>query len=117
MKAMLRSAGLVLLVSAIAGCTVWPVGQDPYSLKTRRDANRVVEAIASYHQAKGTFPPTLNSLIPTYLASLPEGPKLEYNALDGSISYHYIPSWPQLHWTWCSSVGDTTEWRCVEKMT
>jgi hypothetical protein len=114
---MMRSVSVVLLVSLLAACSVWPTGQDPYSLQTRRDANRVVMAIQSYQKTTGTLPPSLNTLIPTYLPALPDGPKLEYNPADGSISYHYIPSWPQLRWTWCSSVGDTTDWKCEEKIT
>ena len=113
---LLRGLVAVVLFAALAACSVWPVGQDPYSLNTRRDANRVVEAIQSYHQAKDAYPPSLNALIPAYLPALPDGPTLQYNPYDGSISYHYIPSWPQLHWTFCSSVGDTTEWKCEEKV-
>jgi hypothetical protein len=112
-----RVASALLLLSLLSACTVWPVGEDPYSLNTRRDANRVVEAIQTYHQKTGTYPPSLRALVPNYLAGLPDGPTLQYNHYDGSISYHYIPSWPQLHWTWCTSMGDTTVWRCVEKIT
>ena len=112
-----RGAALLAALALLAACSVWPIGQDPYSLNTRRDANRVVMAIQSYRKTNGAFPPSLNALIPAYLPALPGGPKLEYNPADGSISYHYIPSWPQLRWTWCSSVGDTTEWKCEEKLT
>jgi hypothetical protein len=114
---MLRSVILFGVLAALSACSVWPVGEDPYSLKTRRDANVVLQAIQSYHHQKGAFPPSLGALVPAYLPSLPEGPALQYNSNDGSLAYHYIPSWPQLQWTWCNSVGDTTEWRCTIKMT
>ena len=112
---MLRSLTLLGVLAALSACTVWPVGEDPYSLKTRHDANLVLEAIQTYHQQKGAFPPDLQTLIPAYLPSLPGGPALQYRPSNGSLAYHYIPSWPQLHWVWCSSVGDTTNWRCSEK--
>jgi hypothetical protein len=112
----LRSLATCAILAALSACTVWPVGEDPYSLKTRRAANAVLEAIQNYHQQKGAFPTSLGALVPNYLPSLPEGPVLQYNSGDGSLAYHYIPSWPQLHWVWCSSVGNTTNWRCAEKM-
>src|SRR5580704_18910464 len=114
---MLRSLILLASLVGLSACTVWPTGEDPYSLKARRDANRVIDAIQTYHQQKGAFPPSLGALVPAYLPSLPAGPELQYNSNDGSLAYHYIPSWPQLQWTWCNSVGDTTEWRCTKKMT
>jgi len=113
---MLRNLILLAPLAALSACTVWPVGEDPYSLKTRRDANVVLEAIQTYHQQKGAFPPSLGALVPAYLPSLPDRPALQYRPNDGSLAYHYIPSWPQLHWVWCSSVGDTTNWRCAEKV-
>ena len=112
---MLRSLVLLASLAVLSACTVWLVGEDPYSLKTRRSANVVLDAIQTYHQQKGAFPADLQTLVPAYLPSLPEGPALQYNSNDGSLAYHYIPSWPQLHWVWCSSVGDTTNWRCSEK--
>lgn len=112
----LRGFGSLVLLMVLAACTVWPVGQDPYSLNTRRDANRVLIAIQNYHQTRNTFPPSLNALVPAYIRALPDGPTLQYNPYDGSISYHYIPSWPQLHRTYCSSVGDTTNWKCDERI-
>ena len=111
-----RVASALLILSLVSACTVWPVGEDPYSLNTRRDANRVVEAIQNYRLKTGTYPPSLHALVPYYLAALPDGPTLQYNPSDGSISYHYIPSWPQLHWTWCTSRGATTNWRCQERI-
>jgi hypothetical protein len=114
---MLRNLILLASLAELSACTVWPVGEDPYSLKTRRNANFVLEAIQTYHQQKGAFPPNLDALVPAYLPSLPEGPALQYNSNDGSLAYHYIPSWPQLQWVWCNSVGDTTNWRCEKKMT
>jgi hypothetical protein len=113
----LRGLSVLTLLALLPACTVWPLGEDPYSLNVRRDANRVMVAIQTYHQQNRSFPPGLGALVPAYLTSLPDGPTLHYNASDGSIAYHYIPSWPQLQWVWCSSVGDTTDWRCEKKMT
>jgi hypothetical protein len=100
---------------ALAGCQVWPVDQDPKGMSYRRDANRVLNAIQDYqHEHGGAFPPSLATLAPRYIPALPDEPKLDYHPYDGSVVYHYIPSWPQLRPVWCQSVGSSTEWRCRE---
>lgn len=80
----------------------------------RRNANFVIEALQSYHSAHGTFPGALSALAPTYMATLPDEPELTYRSSDGSVSYRYVPSWPQLRPVWCASVGNTTNWKCEE---
>jgi hypothetical protein len=101
---------------ALGGCQVWPVNQDPSGMNYRRSANRVVEAIQAYKQAKGAWPSSLAALTPAYIAAIPDDPHLDYHPYDGSVLYHYIPQWPQLRPVWCQSVGATTEWRCKEKV-
>ena len=103
-------AALVVL----GGCTVWPVDQDPKGMGYRRSADGVVEALQNYRRDKGAFPPTLAALTPAYLPTVPDEPRLDYHGADGSLAYHYTPSWPQLRPVWCASVADTTEWRCQE---
>jgi len=98
----------------LSGCSVWPVDNDPKGMSYRQDADRVIQALQSYHHDKGAFPGSLNRLVPSYLSALPSGPDLRYSAYDGSLSYRYTPSWPQLRPVWCRSVGNTTEWRCAE---
>lgn len=114
MKALPRCV-LAAALFALAGCQVWPVDQDPKGMDYRRDADRVVDAIQAYHRDKGVWPSSLGALTPQYIAALPDEPHLDYHAYDGSVLYHYIPSWPQLRPVWCQSVGATTEWRCKEK--
>ena len=99
---------------ALAGCSVWPVNQDPQGMEHRRDLNAVILALQSYRHDHGNFPAALSELAPAYIATLPSAPYLVYRAVDGSLEYHYTPSWPQLRPVWCSSVGNTTEWRCEE---
>jgi hypothetical protein len=113
MKSTLRSFAVAATV-LLCGCSVWPTDQDPAGMNYRRDADRVIGALQSYHAAKGTFPATLNQLVPSYIAALPDGPPLRYDAVTGTLSYRYTPSWPQLRPVWCQSVGDSTEWRCQE---
>jgi hypothetical protein len=48
------------------------------------------------------------------MPQLPDTPTLRYAPADGSLSFSYIPTWPQLRPVWCNSVGDTTNWRCEE---
>lgn len=73
-------------------------------------------ALQAWHHDKGGYPGQLTQLVPTYLPGLPETPVLRYRASDGSLSFRYIPTWPQLRPVWCSSIGDTTNWRCQEHM-
>jgi hypothetical protein len=101
---------------ALAGCSVWPVDNDPDGMAYRAGANKVILALQSYKHDNGTFPPTLAGLTPRYLTALPDGPTLRYAAYTGGVSYRYIPSWPQLRPVWCQSVGNTTEWRCQEHL-
>lgn len=98
----------------LAGCSVYPVAQDPDGLALRRNANQVMMALQSWHRDKGNFPANLSDLVPSYLPELPDGPTLHYQQADGSLSFRYIPTWPQLRPVWCSSVGNTTDWRCEE---
>ncbi|HLY06421.1 MAG TPA: hypothetical protein VKR31_11800 [Rhizomicrobium sp.] len=103
-----------LAVIFLAGCSVYPVAQDPEGLELRRNANQVLMAIQSWHRDRGNYPLQLSELVPRYLPELPDSPTLRYRQADGSLSFRYIPSWPQLRPVWCDSVGDTTNWRCEE---
>ena len=113
MRGILVGSMLCLFLGA---CSVWPVNQDPKGMGYRRDANAVILALQDYHRATGAYPRELSTLVPTYLASLPDVPTLQYNPRDGSLAFHYIPSWPQLRPVACSSVGNTTNWRCAEHL-
>lgn len=104
----------ILAAAGLAACSVYPVAQDPDGLALRRNANSVLMAVQSWHRDRGNFPVRLSELVPSYLPELPDAPALRYRPSDGSVSFHYIPTWPQLRPVWCSSVGDTTEWRCEE---
>ena len=105
-----------LACAALAACAVYPVGQDADGLNLRRDANRVMMAIEQWNHDKRSFPGTLTDLVPHYLVSLPEAPRLVYHARDGSLSFRYVPTWPQLRPVWCSSIGATTNWVCAEHL-
>ena len=113
----MRGIVAVGLACALLGaCSVWPVNQDPKGMGYRRSANEVLMALQDYHRKTGGFPRDLAGLVPRYLPALPSDPDLKYNPADGSLEFHYIPSWPQLRPVWCTSVGDSTDWRCVEHM-
>ncbi|HWY16762.1 MAG TPA: hypothetical protein VNX86_16620 [Rhizomicrobium sp.] len=107
---------VIFAVAFTASCSVYPVAQDPDGMALRRNANEVLMALQAYHRDKGRFPPALAELVPAYMPRLPESPPLHYRAGDGSLSFRYIPTWPQLRPVWCSSVGDSTDWRCEEHL-
>jgi hypothetical protein len=113
---MRRTCAGLIAIAMLSGCSVWPVNQDPAGMNYRREANQVINALQDYRKAKGTFPPTLAMLTPGYLSELPSVPDLRYRVRDGSLSYFYIPSWPQLRPVRCTSEGNTTIWRCVEAL-
>ncbi len=100
----------------LGGCAIWPVNQDPAGMEYRREANRVIDALQTYRRDKGSFPRSLASLTPAYLPAVPDIPDLRYRATDGSLTYYYIPSWPQLRPVRCASVGNSTNWRCAEHL-
>jgi hypothetical protein len=113
----MRRIFVTLLASAcLAACSVYPVNQDPDGMIYRREANQVLFALQAYHHDRNAFPASLGALVPQYLPSLPDSPELQYTALDGSLAYHYIPTWPQLRPVRCNSVGDTTNWHCEEHL-
>jgi hypothetical protein len=111
----LRSPGItvLLMASLLCGCSVWPRGQDPNSLEYRRAANQVMTAVQNYRRDKGTYPLSLSALVTAYLNALPDGPELRYDPANGSMTFDYRESWPQLHHVTCRSRGATTEWRCA----
>ena len=113
---MLRRIPIVFALAILSACTVWPIGEDPYGLQVRRNANAVLMALEAYHRDAGTFPGNLQGLVPKYLPALPDEPRLQYDRYVGSLAFRYTPSWPQLRPVWCNSVGDTTEWRCAEHL-
>lgn len=110
----MRRIAAIACFIALAACAVWPTGQDPYGMEQRREANTVMAAVQSYDRGTGAFPRDLNALVPVYLASLPEKPRLQYDPRNGSLVYEYRGSWPQLQLVDCLSEGDTTIWKCIE---
>lgn len=113
-KAPVCLAAFLAAASTLQACSVYPVAQDPDGLALRRNANEVMIALQAWHREKGGYPERLASLVPTYLPTLPDSPVLRYRASDGSLSFRYIPTWPQLRPVWCNSIGNTTIWRCEE---
>jgi hypothetical protein len=112
----MRRALAILAVTFVTGCTIWPVGEDPYGMELRRQANATILALQAYHRDTGSFPASLSALSPRYLPAPIDIPRSEYHAEDGSLSYKYTPSWPQLRPVWCSSVGNATDWKCDEHL-
>jgi hypothetical protein len=112
----LTRAVVAAALFALAGCSVWPVDQDPKGMDYRRNANEVIDALQAWHRDKGAFPASLGALTAGYLRAIPDEPHLDYHPADGSLSYRYTPSWPQLRPVWCQSVGNSTDWKCQEHL-
>jgi hypothetical protein len=112
----MRRLAILAAVTLLSACTIWPVDQDPYGMGLRRNANATIMALQAYHKDNGAFPADLAALTPKYLPSLPDVPGLHYEYADGSLSYRYTPSWPQLRPVWCASVGNNTDWKCEEHL-
>jgi hypothetical protein len=107
---------VVLACGLLGACSVWPVNQDPDGMAYRRSGNEIILALQTYRAQKGAFPGSLDALAPGYLPAVPTTPVFQYNAHDGSLAYHYTPTWPQLRPVRCASVGNTTNWRCSEHL-
>ncbi|MGD0192304.1 MAG: hypothetical protein ABSD74_16330 [Rhizomicrobium sp.] len=110
------SIALVLACGLLGACSVWPVNQDPDGMDYRRAGNQIIEALQSYRQQKGQFPPDLAALVPGFLPGLPDKPAYDYDPRNGSLAYHYTPTWPQLRPVRCNSEGNTTVWHCAEHL-
>jgi hypothetical protein len=115
-NAMLRRIPILLALMLLSACTVWPVGEDPYGMQVRRNANEVIMALQAYHHDTGAFPVTLQGLVPKYLPAVPDEPVLQYDKDVGALSFRYTPSWPQLRPVWCSSIENSTNWHCDEHL-
>ena len=113
---MQRAVFALFALGLLSSCSVWDVNQDPAGMNYRRSANKIIMALQNYRRDKGEFPVTLGMLAPGYMPSLPEVPDVRYEPRDGSLRYAYTPSWPQLRPVRCVSEGNTTVWRCTERI-
>lgn len=114
MRGIRGASAVTAICGLLAGCSVWGVNQDPDGISFRQDCNHLIWALQDYRKAHGGFPAQLGALAPTYIKAVPDVPGLRYDPRQGSLSYRYIPTWPQLRSTLCQSIGNTTEWRCEE---
>ena len=89
----------------VAGCAVWPLGEDPQGKEYRIQANLVVEAIVRYKTESGVSPASLAVLVPEYIQELPEVTNDSfYSNENESLMYNYSPLWPQQGQSSCSTV-------------
>ena len=97
----------------LAGCAVWPLGEDPKGKEYRVQANLLVEAIVQFKDRNGVFPASLTELSPGYIQKLPEVTKHAFFSADKeTLIYSYSPSWPQTGQTSCATVVGSGKWGC-----
>jgi hypothetical protein len=66
-----------------------PVVQPEVYAQKKVDVASISQAIQQYNAAEGHYPPTLQDLVPTYLAKIPPAPpgyKLNYDSTSGAVT-------------------------------
>jgi hypothetical protein len=61
----------------------------------KTNAPRIIKACEEFHAAKGTFPKTLDELVPRYLTSVP---RAKYCLMYGEFDYYHLDNHPILVW-------------------
>lgn len=102
------------LALPLAGCLVWSAGRDPQGQALMQNAVTVQAALNAYIHDHRRGPPSLQDLVPRYLAALPAQPELNYSARRGSLVFNYQPSWPEPGVSACEARFGETAFRCVD---
>jgi hypothetical protein len=104
---------VIAVLLALAGCAVYPPGEDPGGKKLQAAATPVLEAIHKYMSENARLPKTLNDLVPKYLKQLPDEPKLTYDLANNMVTFHYTQSQSFGVQVTCTSfLGQTAGWSC-----
>lgn len=109
-----------LIIMAVLGAAGWyflkplPPGKGPDAEKGMRVSNAVVSAIETYRGARGTYPATLDDMVPDFIAGVPHlsnGSSLEYQRLGATfqLTFNYANPLP-VHCTYQPGKKWMCEW-------
>jgi hypothetical protein len=109
-----------LLVIAVLIAVAWfyfkplPPGKGPNAEAGMRSAARVMQAIESYHSARGLYPAGMTDMIPEYLTGVPHlsnGSTFEYERLGAryKLTFNYTNPLP-VHCSYESGKRWECEW-------
>lgn len=110
----MRAFGVLGLAALLPACAVWTAGEDPHGAVLMQNANAVLAALNHYIQVKRQGPPSLQDLVPRYIAALPAQPEFNYSARRGTLVFNYAPSWPTPGTSACEARFGETAFRCAD---
>ena len=110
----MKTTVTVWLVLALSACAVWSAGKDPHGEALMQNANAVLTALNSYVVVHRKGPPSLQDLVPRYIAALPAQPEFNYSARRGNLVFNYEPSWPTPGTSACEARFGETAFRCAD---
>jgi hypothetical protein len=100
----------VFLSVMLAGCAVWPLGQDPYGRRLEAEGGRVAAAIRAYRARNGESPSSIVELVPDFLPRAPDS-RLHYDPAHDQVSFAYS-SFLGSGRAMCSTTIDVIAWKC-----
>jgi hypothetical protein len=87
----------------------------------RRNGQAIVQALEQYHEKTGTYPKSLEELVPTYLNPLPTEPKTIwgwlYTSSDDDFTLGYVCDVGKLGYDVCVYTSETREWDWLHNST
>jgi hypothetical protein len=87
----------------------------------RHNGTALVQAIDRYHTASGTYPKTLNELVPSFLTALPEEPKTIwgwlYTSSDNTFTVGYVYDVGKWGYSVCLYRSADPKWDCLPNST
>ena len=110
----MRAFVALWLTAMLSACSIWSAGKDPHGAVLMQNANTVQAALNHYIQVKRQGPPTLQDLVPNYIAALPAQPEFNYSARRGTLVFNYAPSWPTPGTSACEARFGETAFRCID---
>lgn len=87
----------------------------------RRNGQAIVQALEQYHEKTGTYPKSLEELVPTYLNPLPTEPKTIwgwlYTSSDDDFTLGYVCDVGKLGYSVCVYTPEAREWDWLHNST
>jgi len=106
-----KNLGITSLL-LLAGCSTYPPGADSEGQRMLAAATPVLDAIAKYMDDTARPPKSLNVLVPKYLPSIPDTPKIDLNLKENVLTFKYIQSASHHNEVICTAFMGETEWSC-----
>jgi hypothetical protein len=110
---MRKLLSLLALFALLSGCSTYAPGEDKKGLQLQSEGTQVLEAVRNYMDGEARLPRSLNDLIPKYLKSLPDEPRIHFDAQAGRLDFMYVQDGTNGMAVACHAAIGETQWTCV----